>query len=833
MANAEIDSEAASTATTIAYQYTTSTFVLAASAIDGLALKVASRTAGATGTVTVILANNTTPGAREGSVTLNVSDFANLQANQGWWFFRFASNVTPNGTDAYKIGVLTSVAGTLTFYSSATTNWSRLIRLTANAAGAPAAADKFMIMGEWTAGAPDVLTSWVVTMDSTATTSYGPTVSGGPPQGLTINNGGTLAYGNTAATNYKLYLKGILGVFAGGTFTIDGAAGGTFPSTSTALLWFADVAAVPDSGLVAYGGTATYPVTITFNGNPLTYDRAFLAADVIAGATALTTDVSTGWSNGDVIALASTTRTIADCESKALTGGAVGTALAITALSAAHSGTAPIAGELANLTRNITISGASATTPGYINISATAIVNWNWTAFTWIGSGTANKRGIDVNTTTGTFVANRCSFYIWTVVGSLMYFNPTAASLTGTVTVTNNVFYNIADIFMAFGVANTYTWNATITGNLCIKTITTTSYGISSTTSAQLNFPFQNNTIVGCANVGIYIANVTLIGTWSGNTVHSCGNYGVLIIACTGGSMNNLTSWRNTNCGLMFYGNAANTDVLITGMTLNNLTAFGNSSTGVYFGSGLTSAWTICDSCTFDGWNIYAGTTLTQIAGITCAGAVFFYNSIISNCTMGSPTTHTTGDLYSSGAYPLQMVFHNTLFNSSTPFSGQANLRNQGSFVGIQKYNQIENNHKTFKLYGTISTDATIYYSMADGSSERLTPSNASNALESGKRRTSVALGNSITFSCYVRISSAGDGTAYNGGTMPGLWLLANPAAGIVVDTLLAPAANTPGVWQLLSGASPVVTSNSVLEVAIRCVGTAGWVNVNNNWTVA
>jgi len=895
---AENDSVATGTAATTAFQYS-STFVPAASAVGGVAVRIYSRSVASVGTVTVYFANNTSAGARESSTTLQIADFPNLQTqNCGWAYFQFPASVTPNGTDAYKIGICTSQyvftvsgvsvaplpgntytnngftftiqgtsivagsgiisasgtgapsasgnlvrtagagdatiafnpsttsTGTMSFYSLATTNWSREIVLTAAAVGAPVANDKLLIMGAWTAGITDTLSTTVVTMNSTATTSYGPTVSGGPPDGMSISMGGTLAYGNSTSTNYIMYLKGALAVYAGGSLLITGASGGTFPSTSTALLWFASVANV-DSGLMTYNGTATYPVTVTTSGNPLTYDRAFLAADCAASATSLTTNVSTGWLNGDVIALASTTRTIGDCESKALTAGASGTTLTITALSAAHSGTTPTQGELANLTRNVTITGASLTLGGYVNVSATAIVNFSWTAFALLGSATANKRGIDVNTTAGTFVANRCSFYNWTVTGALMYFNPTSVSLTGTVTVTNNVFYNIADYFMYFGVLNTYSWAATITGNLCIKTITTSTYGIGSNISSQLNFPFQNNTIVGCAGTtngsGIYIAtSVILLGVWSGNTVHSCAGYGVVIFAgLSGGSMSNLTTWRNT-WGVVFQPPASAT-MFVLNFTMNNVTAFGNSSGGFYIGTnsnGYTPTW---DNCVFDGWNIYSGTTLTQPVGISTTSAMFV-ETYISNCTLGSPSTHATADCQIGGNYPVQFIFHNTLFNSPTAIQNPTYMGNRSSFVSSQKHNQISGNHKTYKLYGTITSDSTIYYSIATGPSERLTPNNATYTLDSSIRRTSCVTGQSITFSCYIRTSVAGDGTAWNG-NICGLYLLANPAMGVITDTLLASASNTPGVWQLLSATTPVSTDDGVWCVVLRVNGTTGFVN--------
>jgi len=159
---AELDSEAGSTASTTSYVYS-ATFTLAASDVDAVAVKIASRTAGASGTLSIVLANHTSPGVREGEVTINATD---LHLNAvGWHVFQF-STVSPNGTDVYKIGFKSSVAGTVTLFRDGTAgNWSRAVRLTA-AASAPAAADKLIVAGIFTGAAAS--TSYTVTMDETA-----------------------------------------------------------------------------------------------------------------------------------------------------------------------------------------------------------------------------------------------------------------------------------------------------------------------------------------------------------------------------------------------------------------------------------------------------------------------------------------------------------------------------------------------------------------------------------------------------------------------------------------------------------------------------------------
>src|SRR3982751_2743017 len=173
----ELDSEAGTTSTATSYTYS-STFVPGAVAIDGVAVKIASR-GSSVGTISVELFNNT-GSTSAASTTINITDID--ASTLGWYFFKFGSTVTPNGTDAYKIGVKTSTGSAISLYRNATAaNWSRMLRITSSAS-VPTSDDKLVMLGEWTGAGS--LTSFTITMDNTATTSFGTTVSGGPPQGM-------------------------------------------------------------------------------------------------------------------------------------------------------------------------------------------------------------------------------------------------------------------------------------------------------------------------------------------------------------------------------------------------------------------------------------------------------------------------------------------------------------------------------------------------------------------------------------------------------------------------------------------------------------------------
>ena len=1031
---AESDSEAVSTTTTVAYQYS-STFIPAASAIDGIAIKIASRVAVATGSVSVYLNNNTAATLRSGSVTLNISDFPNLQANQGWAFFKLATPVTPNGTDVYSVGILSSVAGTMNFYTSATTNWTRMLRLTDTASAAPVANDKLMMMGEWTAGSPnDSLNNFTITMNETASTSYGPVV--GPPQGMTINGGSTLTYGITPSTNYYLRMKGVLGVFASGSL-IMGNTGSAMPSSSTAVLEFASVANV-DSGLIVYNSGS-----FTTIGNSLAYDRAMLTNDVtissaltyngttqytqmgnnvaasaqhtisawfkstqvlaaanygvIAGkgplvatnkgyglyldgdnankvsfqvrnaatvnvttstaalnnglwhhvvgvidtagakiylyvdgvlqgtGTTLTasgyddaslfgvgaryslaglawgaylagtvdevivwsraltsgeigdlynggfglyirtlattfvssgtpvstnllagwhfdentgtsatdfsgnvktgtivlapawvaglnsnliTDVSTGWLNGDTIAVASTTTTYNQCESKLLLANASGSAVQIAALTYAHSGTTPYQAEIINLTRNVKIRGITQLLCGYVYYLPASVVSTQWTEFLWLGSGTANKFGTTFATLNGSLLVNNCSlhdFFATSGQSNGFYTNTN----NNNVTISNNVIYNMGYMF--------FYMNTNITNLITV----TNNWGMLSPQYGYYMAPyiiFTGNRGIGTGSQAITIqsyvtvaTSTDLLGTWDSNLAHSCSGYGFNCgqMPTKGGSITNITAWRCT------YGLYISDGYQLL---INGVTTYGNTTGGISVTGAVNCLLTNINSYN-NLWGAYSGINP---------------GTIIANSSFGVSTTNSNSDIVvANGPRRGLIVFDNCLFGSPTLIYTGGGTYLSGTNISFQKYQQIAGNHKTITGIGTLSTDSTIYYSLASGPSERMAPTISTISLDSSRRRTSCVNGQLITFSCYIRTSVLGDGTAWNGVTQPQLWLIANPALGVNSDTLLATASNLPGQWQLLSGTTPVALGDDgVWEVVVRCLGSTGWVNIAN-WTVA
>src|SRR5882672_708414 len=219
-ANGTVDSEAASTALTTSDQ-NSSAFTPAAVAIDAIGVKLASRAAGSPANTIIITLRNTSGTPTDvASVTINVADLDVSTTSDhagGWYFFKLASTHTPNGTDTYVIRARLSATTTaVSLWSVTGTNWARAIRTTTTQA--PAAGDKFIIGGEFTAAGTGNNLS--IAGDANLTTLYGAAVSTSTfLASISVGKRGTLTLGSAAATTYNLRWAGLLVVHSGGTVT--------------------------------------------------------------------------------------------------------------------------------------------------------------------------------------------------------------------------------------------------------------------------------------------------------------------------------------------------------------------------------------------------------------------------------------------------------------------------------------------------------------------------------------------------------------------------------------------------------------------------------------
>lgn len=815
-----LDSEANNTVIPQTTPTYSSNFLWAVTAptVDGVAVKFASRTGSPSGTITIIL-RDVTGGADVDSVTINVSDIDS--SGVGWHFFKFGSSHALAIANNYAIGASSSAANQANLYRNATTgNWSHMLRTTTTAA--LAAGDQWHVIGAFTGAGS--LSSFTITMDNTATTSFGPTVSGGPPQGATIGKGGTLTLQNTASTNYYLKQKGVLNVFGGGTLNL-GTSGSRLDSSSTCVIE-ADSAANVDSGLnVSLNGTANiYAATKTRS--------TLLTADVSAAGTVLQVGDTTGWAVGDLLGIATTTRTSSQCEQVTILTVDSGTQVTLSAgVANAHSGTSPTQAEVINLTSNIKIRGVSTSLQGYVAASGT--VNASYAEFLQLGSATVGKRGIFCSS--ANFDMDNCALHDFIVTSSQGIVSGGAGSHN--LTFSNNVLYNIN----AAQLVGTSALNETYTGNIFMLSPAAGSSGMIIYDGWQNTF--SSNTVVGAnSNAFVSTGASQLINGFSSNTFHGNGAIGLDITnAPISGTISSTNVWRNNGAGISLVNNngagSTATGFSEKGLIFDGGNAFGNNGSNITITSQQANL-------EFNSWNLNGDTTFSTGSGLVLASGApqVFSNVRLNSCNFstvsGIKTAHTNDIVVGSGAGNIncyvEMYLNNTKLGAATPISGvAANGNLAGGFITAEKYQQTAGNHQTWTATGIVSIDTTS--GMFDVTpSERLTPIYTTKKLEGSRLRVAVKSGTAITVTVKVRKSVVGDGTAYNG-NQPRLLIKRNDAIGVTADTVLATATNSAnGAFETETGSSSTAVAtfsdDGVAEFDIDCDGNAGWVNVDT-WT--
>jgi hypothetical protein len=803
---AQLTTLTASTNTTTSYVYSSTFTGTNTRVVDGIALFC--KRNNTTGTVSVALSdNNGTTATR--SLTVNASD---LPAEESWVFFKFGSTLTLDGGTDYRVGVLGSSAGNAAFYRDATAgNWGRLVRRTA-APASVAAGDTFLICGEWTAAA--TVTTRTVTMNSTAATDYGTgtATATAPTQtttqaftGMQIGQSGTLTWGTTAATNYTLRLSGNLVVWAGGTYN-QGTTGTPCPRDSTMTLEF-DCAADGDFGFLAMQGS-----TVNMQGQSRTSGKdiwwTLLNTDEAAAQTVLGVADDTGWKSGDRIGIASTTRTRTECETRDLSGDAGASSMTVSAgLTNAHSGTSPTQAEVILLTRSVKVRSVSTTAMTYCFFGTTAAVDIDWVEFRYLGVNTTNKRSINVATTTGSFDMRYCG--ISDCEGAGTYCEGAAGN---NYTIRYNAFYNVATASgSGIQIANATSGTAwVISDNIVMLTGTS----INGYTLADIGGTFQNNRAIGAGSNGLLLNEANDIGTMGGIVIHSCASTGFSLGAAPRGTIATMTCWRNN----LFGADLSGSSTTRANITLSGFTAFGNSGSNIVLSGDVTLISPVLNG----------DSSFTTSTGISLGYGIFKIIDGDFSTVSGIKTAHTSADVNHQTCTPVMANFMNSKFGAATEIGTLTDMTND-SYISSMNHDQVSGAHRTYKRFGTITRDTTIYNTASP--SERLTPSSASAKLASGSRLVGVDSGGTKTISVYVRKSVVGDGAAYNGAE-PRLMMKRQDIMGYTSDTVLDTMTSAAGSWEQLTATTAAASQDGAFEVYVDADGTAGWVNVDD-WSVS
>ncbi len=466
------------------------------------------------------------------------------------------SSTSPGGVDAYLIRVTCSTANCATLYVSSGTNLAREVVTTTTAA--PGSGDVPIINVGLHTGA-GTSTSTSVTMNDVSGTSYGSTT---PPASIIVGDVGVWVNGTTAATAYTFKHKGVFFCGGGGQVSV-GTSGTRVPSGSSAT-YTADVASNVDSGWVRADGC-----TWNAYGRTMASTITNLTSNVAAAGTVIAVTSTADWAVSDVLAFGSTTTTSTQSENKTVLTVDSATGATMTAgLTNAHSGTSPTQGFVGNLTRNVKFIGTSSSLQGYLFNGPTAIVNESYVELSFMGSGTANKRGYDIQTTTGTTSVTNSSLHDFTAANSFIYISTGTSS---NITFSTNVVYSHALGFTIDPTSGTWTMN----GNLFMKQSTTNTLG-------DVGGTFTNNVISSNSAIGLTMTEAANLGTFSGNTLQSNNSDGGRVTnnlttgITTPWVITNTTSWRNNSWGWVWLGYAQN-------LTMDGYVAFGNNTANLLF----------------------------------------------------------------------------------------------------------------------------------------------------------------------------------------------------------------------------------------------------------
>lgn len=789
--------------------------------IDGIAVKVATRAAVPSGTMSVRLYNVTGAAAVAGTtVTINVSDLpddvgaANSTyegCSVGWTFFKFAAPVALAAATNYRVEAQSSAATQVNLFRDGTANnMSRMLRTTTT--GAPGAGDSLFIMGEWTAAATK--TNRTVTMDETAATDYGSASTTLATFGISL--GGTLTYGTTAATNYVLRISGILAVWLGGVLNI-GTTGTPIPANGTAVLEF-DCAVTADFGLMVYG-------TANVQGSPRTAGKlkayTLLTADASGGATTLTVGDDTGWLNGDEIVISSTTRTNTESEIVALTAGAGASSLTVGATAAAHGGNATtgVQAEIILLNRNIEIRSTLSTAGAWCITQLSSTVDFDWLRFRYMYGTGSTKTGFEVRNTSGSVGLDYAIFRDSNTNGRFITFG---ATQTIALTWSEVHFYSTSNITSVIQGNSGAVLRFTLTGSVSILDFN--GGGAQHTFQSTIAFAYTNVYISGGSGNG-FVLNSVAANTpcsWTGGGIHSMTGSGFYFnIQAANWTFTNFNVWR-TNAGGGGEGGVSIFS-LISDCTWINCKFFGNvSHFGLATGGGIRLRWVNC---------LFAGdTTFATARAFNIYTNAVTLEARFENCTFGVVTSiyaaHTSADFGSAAANAAEfyeLTFVNCTLASATEF--EAALTNAAlgySFIARQRKDGTTATHeKVYTAVGTIAYETTTFRTAAP--SEKLTPISASLKLPSSRKRVAIAAGQAATLSAYVRKDGSYTGSA------PRLILLANPALGLDNDTVLDTMTGGSGAWEQLTGSSsPVAEEDGVFECYVDCDGSAGNVFVDD-----
>ena len=735
-----------------------------------------------------------------------------------WTYFTLATPFTGTGGSGYMINVQSTVAGSCKFGSTSGSLWAR-VPVTNNCTATAAAGMNFYIVAPVLGGASNTVTF----NDVSGTNAYG-NIDVGYFGIASLECAGSTAYSHQFAQG------ALTNIWNGGVLYL-GSVGTPVPSTSSSL-WYYACTGAGGAGMIVNDGGKLY-----MYGNTKT-SLDMLTADVSAAGTSITTaNVNTTWLSGDNIVFPASDTTNTHYEAKALTANQTTNTVAITALTNAHKGTAPIAVEVGNYTRNNVFKGNSTTNYSYINCQSNASVQIYYSETYNLGGNSAGKYGI----------CQTLSAAPWAVAygGSALvdvencgihdiYNGFSAIANGGSYKLYKNVIYNSSNTGISGTPVIASSASGIIDNNLVVKG---GSSGAAAVDVTEPNIQVTNNWVQGSSYAGIAIHGNGTIGavatTVSGNTCQCNSSFGMQV-AVDNSTISNTTLWGNgTGAFSTCYATSNTGRDSCKNCIFNGMTIFGNNVGGIDM-SGMYGN-------TFNNVSIQGTATApyTQTYGMWVNTGLLASDSTFNNCSLGTTTNLTSGAFYGGAGAAGQVLEEIYLYNCSfgaTVFTNQTML-GSGSSVYIQRLNGTAGSNINYTAFGTDGTDTTIALKIGQTTSERITPLVAASKMASSYRNYPVASGQTTTVQAWIRTSTSADGTAYGSSNMPRLMLAQNLSQGWSSKVL---ATVTPVTGTITAG-----TGNGVSPIVLTCTahglsegdcvtiaGATGNTNSNGNFQV-
>jgi hypothetical protein len=464
--------------------------------------------------------------------------------------------------------------------------------------------------------------------------------------------------------------------------------------------------------------------------------------------------------------------------------------------------------EIINLTRNVIWKCNNAAYGFYWVLAAKCMVDMDWVTLSGFSSTSYMK-----TQSGGSVNIQRCAAKDCRATPFIL----NHANLDN-VTIKDNVGYNLGS-YGVYGihVAVATTGTTVIIDNNWIMAISGGTHGLY---SLDAGITITNNIMAGCKGNGFYISEAgAVLGTFQSNKAHSNYENGFTLNTITGSMGNGQVCYRNRS-----YTAPASGFELLTCFNLNigTLEAFGNYSANLY----VTGA-----EITFTGFD--GKSDLGHIAnyGLLLAAVVAKLKFVDSDfgTASGIKAAHGTADLASPANVAMYIDLENTKLGSGEG-KEVVGLSTPESFVRSSDHSQVSGAFKSWFQRGIIERDETYYNTAAP--SQRVTPNTHDYKMKSAIKRFSIESGSTATVKANVRKSSVAAGGADYDGNQPRLMCKAAPLMGIATDQVLDTMTAGLNSWEELSGVTPAIDADGILEVYVDVDGDVGFANVDD-WSVS